>query len=76
MAPRLNYSTEVGQARAHQIVMAKRQEFPTSNEMGCWLFTGSRNNDGYGQVSLTSYLWLALTCTNKCYRSSPKRTPI
>lgn len=52
---RIDYLTEVGQARAHAIVMQKRaQNCQVSADTGCWLFTGSRNTDGYGQVSLTS----------------------
>lgn len=37
--------------RAHSLVTAKRSSNTTmTNETGCWLFGGSRNTDGYGQV--------------------------
>lgn len=48
---RLNYLTELGQARAHYILTAKRREVcEVSEDIGCWLFQGSTNTDGYGQV--------------------------
>ena len=53
MPPRapLNYLGEVGPARAHAAVVARHAlDTTTTNVIGCWLFGGSRNTDGYGQV--------------------------
>jgi hypothetical protein len=50
MPPRINYNVEIGPARAHRLVMEKRETSCEENEIGCWLFTGSTNTDGYGQV--------------------------
>jgi hypothetical protein len=55
----INYLAELGQARAHAIVMAKKNAHDRNNRpttvidpvLGCWLFQGSTNTDGYGQVS-------------------------
>ena len=33
--------------------MSKHENNSESNVTGCWIFTGSLNTDGYGQVSLT-----------------------
>jgi len=55
MPPRLNYAVEVGQARAHQIVIDKHQNNSEGNSTDCWIFTGSLNTDGYGQVSATGH---------------------
>jgi hypothetical protein len=48
---RLDYRQELGQARAVQVVQQKKDrncEIDTHTE--CWLFTGSTNNNGYGQI--------------------------
>jgi len=48
---RLNYLQELGQARAHRILTDKRRDVcEVATDTNCWLFTGSTNNDGYGQV--------------------------
>jgi hypothetical protein len=53
---RLNYAQEIGPARAHNIVRTKYQETCTMDHgTGCWLFNGSTNNDGYGQVSYFTF---------------------
>jgi len=61
MAPRLNYITELGRARCHQIAQQKRlSNCEVDNFTGCWLFNGSTNNDGYRQVEfLRSPFWFA-----------------
>jgi hypothetical protein len=41
-----------GQARAHYAVMEKRLRSSETNSTDCWLFTGSKNTDGYGQIWL------------------------
>jgi len=41
---------EITIADARQIVEQKRNQYCTTNEIGCWLFAGSLNTDGYGQV--------------------------
>lgn len=50
MAP-INLAQELGQARCHELMVDKRNRSSTVNRTGCWLYTGSKNNDGYGQVS-------------------------
>jgi len=49
---RIDYLAEVGLDRAVAIVHWKQKICSTSNPKGCWLFTGSKNTDGYGQVYL------------------------
>lgn len=46
--------TELGQARARAIIQDKHNSNVCEIDpfTSCWLFTGSRNTDGYGQVSL------------------------
>ncbi len=49
---RLNYLADIGQARAHALVQDKYiKNCQVASDIGCWLFQGSTNNDGYGQVS-------------------------
>jgi len=48
--PPINYNNELGQARAHALTREKRIHKSVNNSVGCWLFTGSLNTDGYGQV--------------------------
>jgi hypothetical protein len=51
MAPRLNYNQELGRARAHAILNEKYlNRCEIDDDTGCWLFTGSLNTDGYGQI--------------------------
>jgi len=53
MPPRrapINYLAELGQQRAAEVVREKHRDSSDDNSTGCWLFTGSKNNDGYGQV--------------------------
>ena len=48
----LNYMNDLGQARAHALVREKRRNASAEDPAtGCWLSTGSANNDGYCQVS-------------------------
>ena len=48
---RINYMQELGQARAHQIMVEKHLSSTFQpDDTGCWIFMGSTNNDGYGQV--------------------------
>lgn len=48
----LDYEAELGRARCHHLVMEKkRTSCVTDGATGCWLFSGSLNTDGYGQVS-------------------------
>lgn len=62
MAPRLNYQTALGRARAHQILFDKHQHSCENDAVtGCWLFTGSLNTDGYGQVFAKKNADLRLT---------------
>lgn len=53
MAP-LDYKVELGQARCHSIVCDKKNSSGCiiDAETGCWRFQGSKNTDGYCQVSL------------------------
>lgn len=46
----INYQLEIGVARAAALIKEKRRGNSTSNDLQCWLFTGSRNTDGYGQI--------------------------
>lgn len=46
---RIDYGTELGQVRCQSIVDSKRVAAEI-NSTECWLFSGSRNTDGYGQV--------------------------
>ena len=49
----IDYLLEVGQQRALSIVNQKRGDEQTvvaADGTGCWLFGGSRNTQGYGQV--------------------------
>lgn len=46
---RIDYTSEVGIERAESIVEHKRQS-ATTNSKGCWLYNGSTNTDGYGQI--------------------------
>lgn len=54
MPPRLDYLAELGRARAHALVLDKKRNAHIDPVMGCWLFQGSTNADGYGQVSVAS----------------------
>lgn len=45
----LDYVKELGVARCQETLEARR---PRNGRNRCWLFVGSRNTDGYGQVSL------------------------
>jgi len=59
---RLNYQVEVGQARAHSILQAKHSSAcDVASDTSCWLFTGSTNSDGYGQVYLKKNSQMHLT---------------
>ncbi|KAJ8097250.1 hypothetical protein POJ06DRAFT_28025, partial [Lipomyces tetrasporus] len=49
MRNQINYLDSIGQERAIAIVDSKQQSSRT-NLTGCWLFHGSLNSDGYGQV--------------------------
>lgn len=46
----IDYSQEVGVIRAEQIVLSKKRLHSSTNTLRCWLYTGSVNTDGYGQV--------------------------
>lgn len=48
MPPALNYFAELGQVRCQGLVGRAPKTVRAST--GCWLFNGSRNTDGYGQV--------------------------
>lgn len=61
---RIDYLRELGQARARTIVDEKRGSASTVAAMdgtGCILFGGSRNTDGYGQVTAKKNSNLHLT---------------
>lgn len=47
---RTNYLQALGQQRAREIIESKRRAARVDNFTGCWLYQGSTNNDGYGQV--------------------------
>lgn len=50
---RMDYLAELGQARCHALVVRKHSDgraCVTHPDTGCWLFQGSLNTDGYGQV--------------------------
>ena len=49
---RIDYLEEVGLDRAKAVVEKKRALCSTTNWKGSWLFTGSKNTDGYGQIYL------------------------
>lgn len=52
MPSRLNYMVLLGQERCNQLLTPR---IPLNvNENDCWLFLGSTNNDGYGQVTARS----------------------
>ena len=46
--PHIDYFTEIGPARGHEIVNRKRLEADVDPEINCWSFAGSANTDGYG----------------------------
>jgi hypothetical protein len=46
---RIDYIEEVGYHRAKHVVERIHSEALT-NTKGCWIFSGSKNTDGYGQV--------------------------
>lgn len=46
---RIDYAKEVGKGRATLIVERKKTHAST-NTKGCWLYRGSKNTDGYGQI--------------------------
>lgn len=51
----MDYVVELGQARCVALVQTKRAESCEENpQTGCWLFQGSLNTDGYGQVRETA----------------------
>lgn len=58
---KLNYIKHGGKARGHYIITKIRETSSTENETGCWLFNGSKNTDGYGQVFLKKNLDLSKT---------------
>ena len=65
---RINYALELGQARAHAIMREKKQTSSETNDIDCWIFTGSLNTDGYGQVKLTPRRYYSLPVRPKgCY---------
>ena len=49
-ASRIDYVKEIEKERALRIVRTKKSSSSQTNAKGCWLFTGSNNTDGYGQV--------------------------
>lgn len=52
-APRakINYEQDVGSARAAELIQTKRaKSCVVDTSTNCWLFKGSVNSDGYGQV--------------------------
>lgn len=58
MTRRLNYVEDLGQARCAQLIRVKHNDRSTCEihlQTGCWLFRGSLNTDGYGQVSFQPY---------------------
>jgi hypothetical protein len=50
MAPRINYQTALGRARAHHIMCSKLDNSECDPNTSCWIFQGSKNSDGYGQI--------------------------
>jgi hypothetical protein len=58
MPPRaqIDVMTDLGRARAHHITMTKRNSEVCEVDpvISCWLFVGSVNSSGYGQVSYPS----------------------
>lgn len=47
----IDYLAELGRERCATLIAEKRAELTTTtNEIGCWLYGGSRNTDGYSQV--------------------------
>ena len=46
---RIDYHDEIGIGRAKEIVASKSKS-ALHNGKGCWLFCGSKNTDGYGQI--------------------------
>lgn len=52
MAPPLDYIQLLGQQECQQIVRDKRRGCTEDPITGCWLYSGSANNDGYCQVWL------------------------
>lgn len=50
MPPSIDIMTEVGVARAHNMVRDKHRTAQIDQATGCWLFSGSKNTDGYGQI--------------------------
>ena len=66
MPPRIDYGQEIGQARAVQIIaQAKEKRCHEDPETGCWLFTGSKNTDGYGQVMVRKNSTIAAGLTGR-----------
>jgi hypothetical protein len=46
----INLFLEVGVQRGAAIIVDRHNRSSTDNSIGCWLFNGSRNTDGYGQI--------------------------
>lgn len=49
---RLDYARELGTTRAKAVLEERCSAGYDTNELGCWLFRGSKNSSGYGQVYL------------------------
>lgn len=47
----MDYANALGQQRCRDLVDDKRRNAVVADFTDCWLFQGSTNNDGYGQVS-------------------------
>lgn len=60
--PPINYQSELGQARCHAIMLQKHNSSCREDAgTGCWLFTGSKNGDGYCQVGCFHHYSFPLT---------------
>lgn len=58
--PPIDLMTEVGVERGGAYVQMRREN-ASSNVMGCWIFGGSTNTDGYGQIYVKKNSNLRLT---------------
>jgi hypothetical protein len=47
----IDYVAELGQARAMELVQRKYRDCRVEPTTRCWIFSGSSNTDGYGQVT-------------------------